>query len=75
MDYQQQILDRTEVGGSYTTQQLTEEIFSCKKGEPTYIEHVGDITKSFQKLYNKSIFTKERVEAKGYCINIWRRIK
>jgi len=75
MDYQQQILDRTKVGGTYTTQQLTEEIFCCSKGDPVYISNVGDITKSFQKLYSKSIFTKERVEAKGYCINNWRRLK
>lgn len=57
----------------WTSQELTETLFSCKKGDPTFNGHIEDVAMSMQKLSKKGTVLKQRVETgRGYYICSWR---
>lgn len=57
----------------WTTQELTEQIFDCKKGDAVYKNHIEDVTKDMQHLKRCGRVVRDRVNTgRGYCICIWR---
>lgn len=75
MTYEDLILNHMETGSEYTTEFLTEILFSCKKGDARYNNYVDDVSKDLQKLSRKGIISKERFNTgRGYYINRWRLV-
>lgn len=71
--YNDRIFDFLTDGRQYTTQEITENIFRCKKGDAIYNNHVEDVAKDLQKMKKAGIVTFEKMDTgHGYQINLWR---
>ena len=72
MTYELTILCFMEHGQEYTSQEITERIFRCKKPDAIYNNHIEDVSKDMQTLCRKGFVQKEKIDtAHGYSICKW----
>lgn len=75
MTYEERIMElmMSDTSIGWTTQEITETISGCKKGDLRYQHYVEVVTKDMQRLKKSGRIVGERTDTgKGWWINIWK---